>query len=1035
MSGGDLLLRPDTELLTAPDAVFPMYVDPAWSVYKTKWAYATNNNSSNTDYSVARVGLNPDTGAVYRSFFEFSTTANGVSLAGKHVESAYVQMKLDHSWSCGDTVTSMYSTSAVNATPKASWSTGLKALLDTASGHANESGGCSSIQPDMIMNFSGSTVTSHLRSAATAKSSTITVGFTARDGEGSGESTQDRWKKFFPNDAKLYVDYDSKPGVPNGLQVAGVACPASSVLTVGTLAPTLSAVFPDADRADSLTGTFEWIEVPVKGMGVVTDTFPGRQTPPPAKAGVTPNARATSSALSIATGKTYAFRARGTDKAPYSLTGSWSAWCQFAADTKRPPVVVKVLTVPAGPGMKGRFRFESTDTDVTRFQYGWDAATKEIAAQGSGPKYAEVDLTAPGFGRNVLLAKAIDATLNEGYGSVEFDVKRPSPPVAEWGLQTYPGVNQAAALGDRKKAPTDSSLTAANVTWPDGQRMVGGQAATFNGLSSAATTTAKVVDTNASFSVAAWVRLGALPTADVKIATQEGQDAAGFDFGVRRMGTGLTPYWSFLMKDTAAQSSTSRMAVSPTAITAADVGRWTHLAGVYDATEKKIRLYVDGQQVAEADRTAVPWQAAGRFAVGRGFGSGAVENWWNGAIAEMQVFDRVLVAHDFTGQLASDPLSGGFNEPGILTPIQVGNWNFEAATPCYLANLKDTCEAPDTTTAWDRWLALTRGAAIGAGHTASGSGLWLDYEYFPEEGYTEPSEEYARSAVKTGVTPPDSDGNEFTQWQETPVLRTDDSFTMSAWVMLDRLDGMRTAVSQRGTHESAAWLKYSTTGQWQFRVSDEDVTTTATASVSSTSVPQEDVWTHLTGVYDASRGEIRLYVNGEWEATEKVSFRPMASSGPLLVGRALWHDQIVDQWTGGIDDITVLQGAMTDTAVFEWHQAQIPVTPGTNVLPRGQELTEGQYLRSDIGNYQLLVQSDGNLVLQQAGHPLWSSGTANNPGAHLLLQVDGNLVLYSADDVALWDSGTWGTAADRLVLRDDGDLVLLDANGQVLWRR
>ncbi|GIG97686.1 hypothetical protein Pma05_42590 [Plantactinospora mayteni] len=115
VSGSDLLLRPDAEFLTAPDTVFPLYVDPAWSVYKTKWAYATNNGSSNTDYSAARVGLNPDTGALYRSFFQFSTTANGVSLRGKHVESAYVQMKLDHSWSCDDTVTSMYWTAAIGA--------------------------------------------------------------------------------------------------------------------------------------------------------------------------------------------------------------------------------------------------------------------------------------------------------------------------------------------------------------------------------------------------------------------------------------------------------------------------------------------------------------------------------------------------------------------------------------------------------------------------------------------------------------------------------------------------------------------------------------------------------------------------------------------------------------------------------------------------------------------------------------------------------------------------------------------------------
>ncbi|MFC6020040.1 LamG-like jellyroll fold domain-containing protein [Plantactinospora solaniradicis] len=1036
VSGGDLLLRPDAELLGASDAVFPLYVDPAWSVYKTKWAYATNNGSSNTDYSSARVGLNPETGAVYRSFFQFSTTANGVSLKGKHIETARVQMNLDHSHSCDSTVTSMYWAAAINATPKASWSTGLKALMATASGHANEAGGCTSIQPDMIMNFSGSAVISRLQTVATEGASSLTVGFTARAADGSGEATQERWKKFFPNDAKLYVDYDTKPGPPNGLQVAGVACPASGALTVGTLSPTLSAVFPDADKGDSLTGSFEWIEVPAGGMVSVTDTSPTRRTPPPAKTGVTPNARATSNAVSIVTGKTYAFRAKGTDKAPYSLTGQWSAWCQFQADTTVPPVTAKVVTLPAGPGKKGRVRFESTATDVTKFRYGWDAATREVAAQGTNLKYAEVDLTALSFGRNVLLVKAIDATLNQGNGSVEFTVGRPAPPIAGWGLQTYPGVDQAAALADGQPAPTDSPLTASNVTWANGVRMVNGQTATFNGSSSAATTAARVVDTTGSFSVAAWVRLDAIPNADVKVAVQEGPDAAGFDLGVRRVGTPFTPYWSFLMKDNSAQSSASRAVVSTAAITAADVGRWTHLAGVYDATEKKIRLYVNGQQVAEADRTAVPWSASGRFVLGRGFGSGAAENWWNGSLADVQVLDRVLVPHDFTGQVATDPLSAGFNEPGILTPLQVGGWDFEAARPCYLANLKDTCEAPDTVTGWGRSLALTRGAAIGAGHAVSDSGLWLDYEYFPEEGYTEPSEEYGRSAVKTGSTPPDGDGNEFTLWQDTPVLRTQDSFTMSVWVMLDRLDGMRTALSQRGVNESTAWLKYSSTeGRWQFNVSVEDVNPTVSTGVSSTSLAQDGEWTHLMGVYDAARNEIRLYVNGELEGKRTLSFKPMAASGPLLVGRTLWHGQIVDQWTGGIDDVAVFQGAMSDASVFEWFNAQIPATPGTNVLTRGQKMTAGQYLRSDIGNYQLLMQIDGNLVLYQAGYPLWDTATWENPGSDLLFQTDGNVVLYSEANVALWSTKTWGTTADRLVLRDDGDLVLLDTNGQILWRR
>ena len=213
LAGGDLVLRPDATLLK--DATFPLYVDPVWSVYKAKWAYATNNNSNNTDYSSARVGLNPDTGALYRSFFQFNTTANGVSLSKKHIESARVEMNLNHSWSCDSTVTSMYWAPAINATMKASWSAmSLLRFLDTDTGHANQAGGCGNAQGDMKMNFDGAAVTQLAQSAANGSWSAITVGFTARAADGSGESTQERWKKFSPNDAKLFVDYDTPPGTP-----------------------------------------------------------------------------------------------------------------------------------------------------------------------------------------------------------------------------------------------------------------------------------------------------------------------------------------------------------------------------------------------------------------------------------------------------------------------------------------------------------------------------------------------------------------------------------------------------------------------------------------------------------------------------------------------------------------------------------------------------------------------------------------------------------------------------------------------------
>lgn len=1037
LDGGELVLRPDAKLLK--EAAYPLYVDPIWSVYKGKWAYATNDNSNNTDYSRARVGLNPDTGALYRSFFQFSTTANGVSLSKKHIESARVEMNLDHSWSCDSTVTSMYATPAINATMKASWSTmKLSRFLDTASGHANEAGGCGNYQGDMKMNFDSSAMTGLLQDAANGSWSTITVGFTARAADGSGESTQDRWKKFYPNDAKLFVDYDTPPGKPLYLQAAGVLC-GSGVLSIGTLTPTFSAIFSDADKSDSLTGVFEWIEVPAAGIGSVTDTSPARKTAPPNKTSITPGARATTATVTAAEDKTYAFRARAIDKAPYSISSSWSAWCQFTVDTTVPPVTASVITLPSGPGQKGRIRIESTATDVIKFQYGWDAATKVVTASGTNPKYAEVDVTAPTFGLNVLLVKAIDATLNEGNGTVEFQVGRPSTAIARWRLETYPGVDQTAALADRAPAPTDSPLTVSNVTWTDGVHLFGGQTATFNGTSSMATTSAAVVDTTGSFSVSAWVRLATLPATDMKFATQDGIDAAGFEIGVRRSGSPLVPYWSFLMKDTSAQSSGTVAAVSPISITIADVGRWTLVTGSFDAAEKKLRLYVDGVLVAQADRAVTPWLATGRFAVGRGFGSGAGNGFWNGSIADVQVFDRVLVPHDFTGQLASDPTSGGFDEPGITIPIEVGAWDFRAATGCWVADVRDTCEASDTSTEWGRWLALTRGSEVGAGHTASQSGLWLDNRYFPEDGNTEISDEYGRSAVKTGTTPPDADGNEFTLWQDRPVLRTDQSFTVSAWVMLEpglEGDGGRTVIAQRGAHESAFWLKYQpTSNKWEFLVVGQDDPAAPANWATSASEAREGVWTQLTGVCDAGRKELRLYVNGELEATQPLSFTPFNATGPLLVGHTLWHNVMGDQWFGGIDDVTVFQGAMSSPAVAAMYDRLAADVSGANVLGMDQTLHEGEALHSSDGRYDLLMQTDGNLVLYDHGTAIWSTNTLGNPGSSLVMQGDGNLVVYRPNGTAIWNTNTWGTAADRLVLYDDGDLVLLDPTGQVIWRR
>jgi hypothetical protein len=614
-------------------------------------------------------------------------------------------------------------------------------------------------------------------------------------------------------------------------------------------------------------------------------------------------------------------------------------------------------------------------------------------------------------------------------------VGRPSPPVAAWGLETYPGITATQALTDRQPATAgDTPLTPIAMTWSGDSRVVGGQAATFdrNGYLS---TAGPVVNTAGSFSVAAWARLTDadpsdpdpdLPTGNQSVAGQSGQWRSPFFLGYRIVDG--QSRWGLYMPGTDEEIGGATIA-SSRLVTTADIGRWVHLAAVYDAAGEQMKLYVDGELAAERRVPTAPFNATGTFTVGAALWTGpGGQPWmgdrWGGQIADVQVFDRALLDQDFSGQLAADPQSGGFNEPGILTPAQVGAWNFNAAVPCYDTAVPDTCEAPDSTTAFNRWLALSRGADVGAGRSTGDAGLWLDDAYFPDQGQSGTTEEYGRSAYRNGG------------WQDAPVLRTDQSFSLSAWVMPSNLDASRTVVAQRAEQESAAALRYdASTGRWQFRVVAGDGAGDARVSVYSPVAATAQVWTQLTGVYDAARGQIRLYVNGTLAGAQPVSFTPMSSAGPLLVGRGRYDGRLTEQWHGGIDDVAAFQGVLTDTAVTIGYHAQIAPREGASVLPRGLRLTAGQTIRSDAGNYLVRMQDDGNLVLSQGGTPLWDTRTWGNPGAWAYVQGDGNFVIYRADGTPLWDTRTWGTAADRLILRDDGDMVLLDASGRVFWHR
>lgn len=113
-------------------------------------------------------------------------------------------------------------------------------------------------------------------------------------------------------------------------------------------------------------------------------------------------------------------------------------------------------------------------------------------------------------------------------------------------------------------------------------------------------------------------------------------------------------------------------------------------------------------------------------------------------------------------------------------------------------------------------------------------------------------------------------------------------------------------------------------------------------------------------------------------------------------------------------------------------KCQPPPSPdkGTTLTP-GETLSEGDYLESNGGQYKLIMQGDGNLVLYQEGKALWSSETGGNPGSYAIMESEGNFVVYDGT-VAKWNSSTWGFPGAYLSLQEEGNLVI-DQDGHPLW--
>ena len=136
-------------------------------------------------------------------------------------------------------------------------------------------------------------------------------------------------------------------------------------------------------------------------------------------------------------------------------------------------------------------------------------------------------------------------------------------------------------------------------------------------------------------------------------------------------------------------------------------------------------------------------------------------------------------------------------------------------------------------------------------------------------------------------------------------------------------------MSQSGQYQSAFHLGYQgSNGGWTFKLSPHDDSPTTGpegwSRIYSTTPARLGEWTHLVGVYDHTRQEMVLYVNGLEEARAGVNQAWHAEGGLRIGGAQLEGVNDHYHWTGDIDDVHTYQGVLAERDMTRVYAGEFP---------------------------------------------------------------------------------------------------------------
>jgi RHS repeat-associated protein len=196
-------------------------------------------------------------------------------------------------------------------------------------------------------------------------------------------------------------------------------------------------------------------------------------------------------------------------------------------------------------------------------------------------------------------------------------------------------------------SPAGNNLSTSDLTW-------NGTAGVFNGTGSQIGSAGPVLNTAQSYSVSAWVDLASTASGNNQAAVSELGSTASAFYLKYDAGSGD---WLFAQSQTDAENPAGAGAYSSAAAT---VGAWTHLVGVYNASSGAMQLYVNGALAGSSTNSTV-FKATGPLMIGMDQWDGSNVDYFDGQIADVQVYQRALSSGD-----VSSLYTAGHNDGSVV---------------------------------------------------------------------------------------------------------------------------------------------------------------------------------------------------------------------------------------------------------------------------------------------------------------------------------------------------------------------------------